>query len=120
MKNIRDTLGDDLPTVIGNNINGILVKGKNGKILIEDLTLENFKKKSEKELDDADDEEKFAINTKIRTIEKLANNELIKDVLTATAEKSGDETDDNKEKSESENENKNGNKNEEGEGEGES
>lgn len=82
-RNIMDTLGDDLGFAVDNIGTLTFTKDKNGNILMDKKTLEQWKEEAKKNSDDNNEWK----NAEMRIIEKLANNELVKDVLPAAKEK---------------------------------
>ena len=82
-RNIMDTLGDDLGFAVDNIGALTFTKDKNGNILMDEKTLEQLKEEAKKNSYCNDEQN----NARMRVIEKLANNELVKDVLPAAKEK---------------------------------
>jgi len=81
INNIMETFGDDLVVVGFVNDKYKLSKDKDGNILLDGHSLEE-EKKCIQEGTVKDEQEKLIQDAKIRIIDKLANNELIKKALT--------------------------------------
>ena len=82
IKNIEDIAGDDLGAAVALGVECNLTKDKDGNILINDKPSEANRQKIQKGWNEKSDQEKWKASVKIRLMEKLSKNELIKKALT--------------------------------------